>query len=391
MIKLIGKELFQWNKGRQLKINNNSVNEAVFSNDNIKGLKVEIIDGIVDIPNIMLTKGVRLFVYVSITDDEKRETLYRKEFPIIPAAKPSDYIDEDINIDDSTLEKLENLIDLMYNGNVDEILVFTNEGPKWMSKDELDLNGSVDKEEIEKIVQDKIDESKEIYIGSDEPPESAQLQIDLEEEPFILDPIQATENMKAPVGIDAEGKLWADIDPINPPEGGLDEEAVIDIVGVTRIESTSENPIYFTEMQSGIYILKGIFRDYRGNNNIHEFEKDFFFDEETLVSLYVNPNAEDNQTVAQAMIYYHYISEPHIELYKIVRKINNDNDGYQAYSRSIICTDNFATYEYVIRYINDTLAKQLENYLNYNEMTIYVDTAINNALSSIGIAEEGAY
>lgn len=237
MIELIGKELFQWNKGRQLKINNSSVNEAVFSNDNITGLKAEIIDGIVDIPNVILTKGVRLFVYISITDDEKRETLYRKEFPIIPAAKPSDYIDENINIDGSTLEKLENLLDLMYNGSVDEILVFTNKGPQWVNKNKV-FEAGVMKETDPTVsswakspekpkytasevgaytkqeTNDAIEAAKEIYVGSGEAPKNAVFQVDLEGEPFILDPIQATENMKTPVGIDAEGKLWVDIDSV---------------------------------------------------------------------------------------------------------------------------------------------------------------------------------
>ena len=55
-----------------------------------------------------------------------------------------------------------------------------------------------------------IENAKEIYIGSGEAPENAVLQINVDEdgEVFIFDPVSATDDMKTPVGIDDDGKLW---------------------------------------------------------------------------------------------------------------------------------------------------------------------------------------
>lgn len=132
MIELIGKELFQWNKGRQLKINADA-NKAVFSTDNVQGISRDIIDNIVTIPDSLLKEGKPILVYITIEDEEQRQVIRRKMFNVIPAPMPEDYEETE----EAFTKKLENLLDLMYNGNVDEILVFTNESPQWVNKDSL--------------------------------------------------------------------------------------------------------------------------------------------------------------------------------------------------------------------------------------------------------------
>jgi len=132
MIELIGKELFQWDKGRQLKINAD-VNKAVFSTDNVQGISRDIVDNIVTIPDSLLEEGKPILVYITIKDEEQRQVIRRKMFNVIPAPKPEDYEETE----EAFTEKLENLLDLMYNGNIDEILVFTNEGPQWVNKNEI--------------------------------------------------------------------------------------------------------------------------------------------------------------------------------------------------------------------------------------------------------------
>lgn len=60
----------------------------------------------------------------------------------------------------------------------------------------------------EQYVKDAIENSKEIHIGSDEPPENVVFQIDPEGDVVVFEPDEATEEMTQPVGLDENGKLW---------------------------------------------------------------------------------------------------------------------------------------------------------------------------------------
>ena len=52
-----------------------------------------------------------------------------------------------------------------------------------------------------------------VYTGSGDAPENYDIQIDLDGEPLLYDPVAATKDMTSPVGVDNEGKLWASSTP----------------------------------------------------------------------------------------------------------------------------------------------------------------------------------
>ena len=108
-----------------------------------------------------------------------------------------------------------------------------------------------------------------VYTGSGDAPENYDIQIDLDGEPLLYDPVAATKDMTSPVGVDNEGKLWASSTPdlsgyvtdaelenalANIPTGGdewrLARTVVIEEDKITSITVTTDddgNPLNFRE------------------------------------------------------------------------------------------------------------------------------------------------
>lgn len=74
----------------------------------------------------------------------------------------------------------------------------------------------------EQYVNDAIENAKEIYVGDGEPPENIVFQIDPEGDVVVFEPVEATDEMTQPVGLDVNGKLWT------TPGGGSSEYRLVD-------------------------------------------------------------------------------------------------------------------------------------------------------------------
>ena len=101
-----GREHFyQWDLDRQVVVDDPSIVEVHFCNrTNDYALVTEVVNGVANVPNILLQSGfdIRVFAY------DGEATLYEKTFKVIPRTRPSDYTYTETEI--KSYEYLENKI-----------------------------------------------------------------------------------------------------------------------------------------------------------------------------------------------------------------------------------------------------------------------------------------
>lgn len=106
MIKLIGDELWQWDTGRQVKVTAHA-NEIHFGNVlDEDALVVPVVDGVADIPNLLLQSSLDVIAWCVLASDDYSETKFRVAFDVNPRLKPSDYVYTETEVKNyATLEK----------------------------------------------------------------------------------------------------------------------------------------------------------------------------------------------------------------------------------------------------------------------------------------------
>ena len=108
-----GRECFyQWDKDRQLYVEDNTITQVHFDNrTTLNSIVVEVKDGICDVPNFLLCNNAKIRVYGYINEGY---TKIEEAFEVIPKSKPSDYIyteTEIYKIDIAVQEAIQNAKD----------------------------------------------------------------------------------------------------------------------------------------------------------------------------------------------------------------------------------------------------------------------------------------
>ena len=93
----IDKELFQWEKGRFVKISNNSITTVEFYNKKSKySDEVSVENGKAQIPNKLLKEALPIAALACVDDgDNGTKVISRKTFKVLARPKPEFYVDDD--------------------------------------------------------------------------------------------------------------------------------------------------------------------------------------------------------------------------------------------------------------------------------------------------------
>lgn len=93
----IDKELFQWEKGRFVKVSNDSITAVEFYNKKSKyGDEVSVENGKAQIPNKLLKEALPIAALACVDDgDNGTKVISRKTFKVLARPKPEFYVDDD--------------------------------------------------------------------------------------------------------------------------------------------------------------------------------------------------------------------------------------------------------------------------------------------------------
>ena len=114
----ITKELFQWEKGRNVYVSPDhpEVTTVEFYNKKSKiGTEVYVVDGKAQIPNFLLKESIPIVALACIEDNSQTKPISRKTFKVLARPKPEFYVDDSdgpINPDDPDL-------DIIYDGGME--------------------------------------------------------------------------------------------------------------------------------------------------------------------------------------------------------------------------------------------------------------------------------
>ena len=100
-------EFYQWDLNRQIQVEDNTITELHFCNKTDDcALVVEVVDGVANVPNILLQASWDVRVYGFTGDYTKVE----KRFKVVARSKPADYVytEEDIKKYDDLVIKINN-------------------------------------------------------------------------------------------------------------------------------------------------------------------------------------------------------------------------------------------------------------------------------------------
>jgi hypothetical protein len=148
-----GREHFyQWDLNRQVVVLDPTIEEVHFSNKSEKeALVVNVVDGLANVPNILLQQCFNIRVY-AVEDDV---TLYETVFELIARPKPSNYVYEETEI--KSYEYLENkLNEIEEKGFSEETVGNAVEG--WLDEN-LDLSPYALKEELPVNVSELVNDA----------------------------------------------------------------------------------------------------------------------------------------------------------------------------------------------------------------------------------------
>lgn len=131
-----GREHFyQWDVDRQIIVEDGSITEVHFCNRTDDcSLVVEVIDGLANVPNVILQKSfdIRVFGY------DGKATRYDEAFKVKARTKPTDYVYTEIEI--KRYEDLEKRIDEIEKNGISEEVI-TNAVENYLEKNPVDLTG----------------------------------------------------------------------------------------------------------------------------------------------------------------------------------------------------------------------------------------------------------
>ena len=191
---IIGTPLYQWEKGRRLKVvplRGMRVDSVHFSNygDSIALVvkpKEENGAFIAEIPNILLQDDKNIVVYSVNVSEDKIETLRECVFPVLKRARPSDYVYTETEV--FTYKSLEERIKALEEGAA---------GSNGKSAYEIALDNGFNGTESEWLDSLKGKDGKDgksgVYVGSGEMPEDCNIQIDPNGNPIDLSVYATTE------------------------------------------------------------------------------------------------------------------------------------------------------------------------------------------------------
>jgi hypothetical protein len=92
----IEKELFQWEKGRYVIVNDESITTVEFYNKKSKhGDEVIVENGQAQIPNKLLKESLPIAALACIDDENGTKVISRKTFKVLARPRPEFYVDDE--------------------------------------------------------------------------------------------------------------------------------------------------------------------------------------------------------------------------------------------------------------------------------------------------------
>ena len=92
----IEKELFQWEKGRYVIVNNPTITTVEFYNKKSEyGDEVSVEDGRAQIPNKLLKDCLPIAALACVDDEDGTKVISRKTFKVLARPKPEFYVDDE--------------------------------------------------------------------------------------------------------------------------------------------------------------------------------------------------------------------------------------------------------------------------------------------------------
>ena len=113
----IEKELFQWEKGRYVIVNNPEITTVEFYNKKSEyGDEVIVENGQAQIPNKLLKDSLPIAALACIDDEDGTKVISRKTFKVLARPKPEFYVDDE----DGPVNPGPDIpgIDIVYDGGV---------------------------------------------------------------------------------------------------------------------------------------------------------------------------------------------------------------------------------------------------------------------------------
>ena len=115
----IDKELFQWEKGRFVKVSDGAITTVEFYNKRSKNSsEVSVENGQAQIPNKLLKESLPIMATACIKDENGTKVISRKTFKVLARRKPESYIDDDPTGPDEPIIPDIPGIDIIYDGGV---------------------------------------------------------------------------------------------------------------------------------------------------------------------------------------------------------------------------------------------------------------------------------
>lgn len=95
-------ELWQWDTGRKIVVDNKSVSEVHYSKySSTKAITRKVIDGKAEIPNFLLQDTHAVTVYAYSGSIENGYTVAEKTFNVAKKPKPANYVETEVEVTES--------------------------------------------------------------------------------------------------------------------------------------------------------------------------------------------------------------------------------------------------------------------------------------------------
>lgn len=103
---------WQWDTGQKIPVTEKKVNYVHFANTkSTEALVLAVVDGEVDVPNILLQQPYAITAFGYVQEDGKGETLTAAVYRVIPRPKPEDYVYVETETEGSHYSSLEQRIE----------------------------------------------------------------------------------------------------------------------------------------------------------------------------------------------------------------------------------------------------------------------------------------
>lgn len=96
----IDKELFQWEKNRQISVIQEEDDPEItfiqfYNKNNCCGPEIPLVNGAALIPNYLLRESFPIIVLACVGERNNTKVIYRKEFRVLKRARPENYYDNE--------------------------------------------------------------------------------------------------------------------------------------------------------------------------------------------------------------------------------------------------------------------------------------------------------